>query len=85
MRVRTTIAAVVLAVVACGSLAADWPQYLGPDRNSTSPEKGLLRAWPEGGPEVLWTVSVDRGYGLAPSRDCTRQAPHPGSGDSVLL
>ena len=42
---------------------ADWPQYLGPERNSTSPEKGLLRSWPESGPEVLWTVSVGRGYG----------------------
>jgi outer membrane protein assembly factor BamB len=43
--------------------AADWPQYLGPDRNSTSPEKGLLRSWPENGPEVLWTVAVGIGYG----------------------
>ena len=43
--------------------AADWPQYLGPARNSTSPEKGLLRSWPEKGPEVLWTVAVGRGYG----------------------
>ena len=43
--------------------AADWPQYLGPERNSISPEEGLLRSWPEGGPEVLWTVGVGRGYG----------------------
>ena len=41
----------------------DWPQYLGPDRNSISQEKGLLRSWPEAGPEVLWTVAVGRGYG----------------------
>ncbi len=38
--------------------AHDWPQYLGPDRNSTSPEKGLLRSWPQSGPEVLWTVTL---------------------------
>ena len=43
--------------------SSDWPQYLGPDRNSTSPRKGLLRSWPENGPEVLWTVAVGRGYG----------------------
>jgi outer membrane protein assembly factor BamB len=42
--------------------AEDWPQYLGPNRNSTSPEKGFLRSWPENGPEVLWTVTVGRGY-----------------------
>jgi outer membrane protein assembly factor BamB len=43
--------------------AADWPQYLGPNSNSTSPEKGILRSWSEGGPEVLWTVAVGRGFG----------------------
>jgi outer membrane protein assembly factor BamB len=43
--------------------AQDWPQYLGPDRNSTSPQKGILRSWPEKGPEVLWTVDVGPGYG----------------------
>jgi outer membrane protein assembly factor BamB len=44
-------------------LAADWPQYLGPNRNSTSDQKGLLRSWPADGPKVLWTVSVGRGFG----------------------
>jgi len=63
MKTRTTLVAVVLMVVAGSSLAADWPQYLGPARNSTSPEKGLLRSWPESGPEVLWTVAVGIGYG----------------------
>lgn len=43
--------------------AADWPQYLGPNRDGTSSEKGLLRAWPEGGPEVLWTADVGKGFG----------------------
>ncbi|MBN2031515.1 PQQ-like beta-propeller repeat protein [bacterium] len=44
-------------------LGQDWPQYLGPNRDSTSPQKGLLRTWPENGPEVLWTVDVGIGYG----------------------
>ena len=58
-----------LAIAGCCCLfptsarAADWPQYLGPARNSTSPEKGLLRSWPEKGPEVVWTVAVGIGYG----------------------
>jgi outer membrane protein assembly factor BamB len=43
--------------------AQDWPQFLGPDRNSISPQKGLLRSWPESGPEVLWSVDVGIGYG----------------------
>lgn len=43
--------------------AQDWPQFLGPDRNSTSPQKGLLRSWPDSGPEVLWSKDLGIGYG----------------------
>lgn len=43
--------------------AQDWPQYLGPNRNSESPQKNVLRSWPESGPEVLWTVEVGSGNG----------------------
>jgi PQQ-like domain len=43
--------------------AQDWPQYLGPNRNSTSPQKGILRSWPASGPEVLWTTNVGPGFG----------------------
>jgi outer membrane protein assembly factor BamB len=43
--------------------AQDWPQFLGPDRNSTSPQKKLLKSWPEEGPDVLWAVNVGIGYG----------------------
>jgi hypothetical protein len=62
MKGKVTAATIAMMALACTSLA-DWPQYLGPDRNSTSPEKGISRSWPEGGPEVLWTVAVGRGYG----------------------
>ncbi|MCS7237985.1 MAG: PQQ-like beta-propeller repeat protein [Thermoguttaceae bacterium] len=59
---------IALLMVACPvyvrtSEGADWPQYLGPFRNSVSPEKGILRSWPEEGPKVLWTVPVGRGFG----------------------
>ena len=62
MQVKVTLTSVVLMVAACSSLA-DWPQYLGPNRNSISAEKGILRSWPENGPEVLWTVTLGRGFG----------------------
>jgi hypothetical protein len=43
--------------------AADWPQWLGPQRNGTSPEKGLLTSWTAGsGPKVLWKVDGGEGY-----------------------
>lgn len=32
----------------------DWPQFHGPRRDNISRETGLLKRWPEGGPELLW-------------------------------
>ncbi|HLW67436.1 MAG TPA: PQQ-binding-like beta-propeller repeat protein [Gemmataceae bacterium] len=48
---------VVVGLLATGALAgaADWPQWGGPDRNAVSKETGLLKAWPSGGPKLLWT------------------------------
>lgn len=43
-------------------LAADWPQWLGPKRDGSSPEKGLLADWPKDGPKVLWKVPGGDGY-----------------------
>ena len=54
---------IVLLICAANAYTQDWPQFLGPDRNSTSPQKNILRSWPESGPEVLWTVNVGIGYG----------------------
>ena len=53
----------VLVISFTDARAQDWHQFLGPDRNSTSPQKGLLKSWPETGPELLWAVEVGRGYG----------------------
>jgi len=56
----------IVILIACLTLninAQDWPQYLGPERNSTSPQEGILLNWSEGGPEVLWVVDVGIGYG----------------------
>jgi outer membrane protein assembly factor BamB len=47
------------AGVLCG---ADWPQFLGPNRDGISPEKGLLQSWPRSGPPVLWQKEVGEGY-----------------------
>lgn len=57
------IPAFVLFVCITNVYAQDWPQYLGPHRNSISDQKGILRSWPQTGPEVLWTVNVGIGYG----------------------
>jgi outer membrane protein assembly factor BamB len=58
-------AILILSLLIAGNqvFAFDWPQYLGPDRNSVSNEKGLIRSWPEEGPKVLWTVPLGEGFG----------------------
>lgn len=35
----------------------EWPSFHGPDRTNKSSETGLLKEWPQGGPELLFTVS----------------------------
>lgn len=61
--IKRFFSVVFLFVFLTSIYAQDWPQYLGPDRNGVSPQKGILRSWPENGPEVLWTVDVGIGYG----------------------
>lgn len=64
MKNKLIIASALLLMTFANSLyAQDWPQFLGPERNSTSPQKNLLRSWPQSGPEVLWTTNIGIGYG----------------------
>jgi outer membrane protein assembly factor BamB len=37
--------------------AGDWPSWRGPDRTGVSAETGLLAAWPEEGPKLLWSIT----------------------------
>jgi outer membrane protein assembly factor BamB len=66
---KLCIPVVALLASIANVCAQDWPQYLGPNRNGISPQKGILRTWPENGPEVLWTVNVGIGFGGAVVRD----------------
>ncbi len=62
-RIKLLFTAIVSIACLSNIIAQDWPQYLGPNRNSTSPQKGIFRTWPASGPQVLWTVNVGPGYG----------------------
>ena len=42
--------------------ASDWPQWRGPDKDGISRETGLLKEWPDGGPQVLWRVPLGEGF-----------------------
>jgi len=52
----------VLAVTVRVGFADNWPQFRGPNRDAVSRETGLLRAWPEAGPTVLWSTEACEGY-----------------------
>jgi outer membrane protein assembly factor BamB len=45
----------------------DWPQWQGPTRDAVSQERGLLKAWPKGGPPLAWKVTGIGGGDSAPS------------------
>lgn len=52
-------------LVGCSSLcAADWPQWRGAARDDHSPDTGLLKTWPAGGPSQVWLFK-DAGLGYA--------------------
>ena len=65
MKSRTLTLSAVLCLIAISLaafctisvVAADWPQWRGPDRSGVSKETGLLKQWPAGGPKLLWQVN----------------------------
>ena len=50
-----------LAVIA-PVLAADWPNWRGPQRNGISSETGWTSNWGAAGPKQLWRAQVGEGY-----------------------
>ena len=69
MKIVRAIIIIFVLLATVPVFASDWPQYLGPSRNSVSDQKGILRSWPQQGPEVLWTVEVGIGFGGPVSKD----------------
>lgn len=50
------------AALGCAALAlADWPQYLGPNHNSTTASR-IATAWPAGGPKTVWKTPTPAGF-----------------------
>jgi outer membrane protein assembly factor BamB len=49
-------------VIGSAAQADDWPQWLGPKRDSVWRETGIVESFPAGGPSVRWRVPVAGGY-----------------------
>jgi outer membrane protein assembly factor BamB len=47
---------------AAGLRADDWPQWLGPQRDSVWRETGIVSSFPAGGPPVVWRAAIGSGY-----------------------
>jgi outer membrane protein assembly factor BamB len=67
------------------SRAADWPAFLGPNRDGHSPDTGLLKAWPDSGPPLLWEVNnLGAGWSsVAVAESCLYTTGN--SGDAQML
>ena len=47
---------------AVGLRADEWPQWLGPERDSVWRETGIVSSFPAGGPPVVWRAEIGSGY-----------------------
>ena len=63
MKNTTRVITIMVAMAVIPLAGEDWPGIYGPRKDHTSPQKGLLRTWPQGGPKVLWTVPLKAGFG----------------------
>jgi outer membrane protein assembly factor BamB len=52
----------VSVVLLMATLAADWPQFLGPTRNGVYAGSDIAPAWPSAGPPVVWKKDVGEGF-----------------------
>ena len=59
---RRSIAAFLVAAVPGSGLADDWPQWLGPRRDSVWREEGIVDRFPEEGPPLRWRATIAGGY-----------------------
>ncbi len=50
-----------LAFASAPAMAADWPQYRGPNANGAIPEK-IESRWPDSGPRQVWRTALNAGF-----------------------
>lgn len=52
----------VCLIASVAARAEDWPQWLGPQRDSVWGESGVVRSFGPGGPPVVWRAAIGAGY-----------------------
>ena len=61
MRNLTLASTLIALIVGLDTMAADWPQFLGPERNGVYRGPALAEAWDADGPPVAWRRQVGEG------------------------
>jgi outer membrane protein assembly factor BamB len=59
-RARFWVAVILLLPAA--ALCADWPQFLGPDRDGVYSGDDIAASFPAGGPTVVWEKDIGAGF-----------------------
>src|SRR5262245_58115037 len=59
---RIIVCFVTVALALPNAGAADWPQWLGPNRDAVWTETGIVRTFPKDGPKVMWRTPIAGGY-----------------------
>ena len=59
---RTLVVAAFIFYAAIALFADDWPQWLGPNRDSVWRESGIIEKFPNDGPAVTWRIPIGGGY-----------------------
>ena len=73
--------AALLLALAAPAFAADWPEFMGPNRDQTSPETGLRDTLP---PPVLWSKEVGTGYSAPSLRGGLLVLHHRVGGEEIV-
>mgnify|MGYP002624242529 FL=1 len=83
---KPVVVIALCAVVATLTIAADWPQFRGPERTGVGEATGLADAWPEGGPPVRWQIeTLGEGYGSVAVMDDVLYVQGTAGGQSVVF
>jgi len=62
MRLSWFASLTIVWMLASPAAGDDWPQWLGPQRDSVWRERGIADRFPEAGPRVQWRAPVGLGY-----------------------
>jgi outer membrane protein assembly factor BamB len=67
MKTKVMLIAVIVTTMTGVTLAADWTQLRGQNRDGKSVDTGLLKEWPNDGPPLAWKIDKLGGGYSAPS------------------